>query len=196
MNKIENIVCVEYNLTPSDLHAKTRKGNIKEARQIVMYFAKELNSLRAWSYIGGFYNLDHATAMHAHKTIKNLMTSDKTFCKKIKRLRMKIKSIKYDKMLIEIMQMIKPIEFDIMKLELRLSNLTNMLETIKKQINEVNESNVIEELPEPEILKSQPQKQLIHEVSEQNEGIASVYYADALKRTKQSYFHGYGEIKV
>jgi chromosomal replication initiator protein len=65
---------------PIDLiSSKTRKREIVQARQIAMFFAKSLtkNSLATiGSQIGG---KDHATVLHACKTVNNLIETDKRF---------------------------------------------------------------------------------------------------------------------
>jgi chromosomal replication initiator protein len=66
-------------LTADSLHLKTRKREIVQARQIAMYFSKTFtkSSLAAiGSQIGG---KDHATVLHACRTVANLKDTDKNF---------------------------------------------------------------------------------------------------------------------
>lgn len=76
---ITKTVCEYFDLPSDALITKTRKREIVQARQIAMYFSKNLtkHSLAAiGSQIG---NKDHATVLHACKTVNNLMDTDKKF---------------------------------------------------------------------------------------------------------------------
>lgn len=76
---IKQTVCDYFNINLEQLKAKTRKREIVQSRQIAMYFAKTYtkNSLASiGSQIGG---KDHATVLHACKTVANLMETDKRF---------------------------------------------------------------------------------------------------------------------
>ncbi len=76
---IKKTVCDYFNIVPEQLKSKTRKREIVQSRQIAMYFAKNYtkNSLASiGSQIGG---KDHATVLHAYKTVNNLMETDKRF---------------------------------------------------------------------------------------------------------------------
>jgi len=76
---IQKIVCNYFGLQVDVLMSKTRKREIVQARQIAMYFAKTLtkSSLAAiGSQIG---SKDHATVLHACKTVNNLIETDKSF---------------------------------------------------------------------------------------------------------------------
>ena len=76
---ISKVVCDYFSLTADSLSVKTRKREIVQARQIAMYFSKTLtkSSLAAiGSQIGG---KDHATVLHACRTVANLKDTDKNF---------------------------------------------------------------------------------------------------------------------
>lgn len=76
---IKKTVCDYFNIAPEQLKSKTRKREIVQSRQVAMYFAKiyTKNSLASiGSQIGG---KDHATVLHACKTVNNLMETDKRF---------------------------------------------------------------------------------------------------------------------
>ena len=61
------------------MKSKTRKREIVQCRQLAMYFAKQLtkNSLDMIGKHCG--NKDHATVLHACKTVNNLADTDKRF---------------------------------------------------------------------------------------------------------------------
>jgi chromosomal replication initiator protein len=72
------------------LKSKTRKREVVQARQIAMYFSKQMtkSSLATIGmHCGG---KDHATVLHACKTVNNLMDTDKRFRGYIEDLKKKI----------------------------------------------------------------------------------------------------------
>ncbi len=76
---IQKIVSDYFSIPLEMMHSKTRKREIVQARQIAMYFSKNLtkSSLATiGSQIGG---KDHATVLHACKTVGNLYETDKRF---------------------------------------------------------------------------------------------------------------------
>lgn len=76
---ISKVVCDYFNMPVEALQTKTRKREVVQARQIAMYFSKNLTkySLASiGSYIGA---KDHATVLHACKTVTNLKDTDKNF---------------------------------------------------------------------------------------------------------------------
>ena len=88
---IQKVVCSYYNVAAEMLHSKTRKREIVQARQVAMYFSKSLtkSSLATiGSQIGG---KDHATVLHACKTVNNLMDTDKRFRMQIDEIEKKLK---------------------------------------------------------------------------------------------------------
>ena len=76
---IQKVICNYFNLTLESLKSKTRKRNIVQARQLSMYFAKKLTK-HSLAYIGAQSGgKDHATVLHACKTVGNLSDTDKNF---------------------------------------------------------------------------------------------------------------------
>ena len=72
-------VCSHYGLEPNTIHTKSRKRDVVQARQVAMYLAKtytDLSTAKIGNLIG---NRDHATVLHACKTIKALKDVDKAF---------------------------------------------------------------------------------------------------------------------
>ena len=57
---------------------KTRK-NIVQARQLAMYFSKQLTKSSLANIGAQCGEKDHATVLHACKTVNNLSDTDKTF---------------------------------------------------------------------------------------------------------------------
>jgi len=88
---IQKIVCNYYNIGLEQLQSRTRKREIVQARQVAMYFSKSLtkSSLATiGSQIGG---KDHATVLHACKTVNNLIETDKRFRLQIDEIEKKLK---------------------------------------------------------------------------------------------------------
>ncbi|HEY4800225.1 MAG TPA: helix-turn-helix domain-containing protein, partial [Bacteroidia bacterium] len=87
---IQKVVCDYFNLSIELLKSKTRKREVVQARQIAMYFAKQMtkSSLATIGmHCGG---KDHATVLHACRTVNNLMDTDKKFRHYIQELDKKI----------------------------------------------------------------------------------------------------------
>jgi len=79
VDEIINTVCRHFGLETAAIHTKSRKREVVQARQIAMYLAKnhtDFSTAKIGTLIGG---KDHATVLHACKTIKELKEVDKSF---------------------------------------------------------------------------------------------------------------------
>ena len=88
---IQKVVCNYYNIGLEQLQSKTRKREIVQARQVAMFFSKSMtkSSLATiGSQIGG---KDHATVLHACKTVNNLIETDKRFRLQVDEIEKKLK---------------------------------------------------------------------------------------------------------
>ncbi len=88
---IQKVVCDYFNIEVNQLQTKTRKREIVQARQIAMYFSKNLTKsslANIGTQIGG---KDHATVLHACKTVNNLMETDKQFKQYVEDIQKKLK---------------------------------------------------------------------------------------------------------
>ena len=76
---IQKVICDYFDIPIEIMKSKTRKREIVQCRQLAMYFAKQLtkNSLAMIGKHCG--NKDHATVLHACKTVNNLADTDKRF---------------------------------------------------------------------------------------------------------------------
>ncbi len=88
---IQKVVCDYFNLSPDLLQSKTRKREIVQARQIAMYFSKTLTKSSLASIGALIGGKDHATVLHACKTVNNLMDTDKRFKGQIESIEKKLK---------------------------------------------------------------------------------------------------------
>ena len=87
---IQKVVCDYFDMPIDLIKSKTRKREIVQARQLTMYFAKQLtkNSLATIGAQCG--NKDHATVLHACRTVNNLAETDKRFRTYVEDLRKKL----------------------------------------------------------------------------------------------------------
>lgn len=73
---IAETVCSHYNIDSDLLYGKSRKREISDARQVVMYLAKKLTQLSSTN-IGLRLSRNHATVLHACKTIEERLSIEK-----------------------------------------------------------------------------------------------------------------------
>jgi len=88
---IQKVVCNYFNIPIDQIQSKTRKREIVQARQVAMFFSKSLTKASLatiGSQIGG---KDHATVLHACKTVNNLIETDKRFRIQIDEIEKKLK---------------------------------------------------------------------------------------------------------
>ena len=72
------------------LQAKTRKREVVQARQLAMYFSKNLTKY-SLSYIGNqIGKKDHATVLYACKTITDLIETDRNFKLQVEEIQRKL----------------------------------------------------------------------------------------------------------
>jgi len=76
---IQKVVCDYFDLPIELLKSNTRKREIVQARQLAMFFAKQLTKSSLASIGAQCGNKDHATVLHACRTVNNLSETDKTF---------------------------------------------------------------------------------------------------------------------
>lgn len=79
MDYIHKIVCDYFNLPIELIKSKTRKREIVQARQIAMYFAKKMTKWSLANIGAQCGGKDHATVLHACRTVNNLAETDKQF---------------------------------------------------------------------------------------------------------------------
>ncbi len=87
---IQKVVSDYFEMDVATLQSKTRKRHIVQARQLAMFFAKKLTKASLASIGSQIGKRDHATVLHACKTVDNLAETDKQFRKYIDDLRKKL----------------------------------------------------------------------------------------------------------
>ncbi|MGB1232139.1 MAG: chromosomal replication initiator protein DnaA, partial [Winogradskyella sp.] len=78
---IQKVVSDYFQMDVSTLQSKTRKRHIVQARQLAMFFAKKYTKASLASIGTQIGQRDHATVLHACKTVNNLSSTDKQFKK-------------------------------------------------------------------------------------------------------------------
>lgn len=78
---IQKIVSEYFQMDVDTLQSKTRKRHIVQARQLAMFFAKKFTKASLASIGSQIGKRDHATVLHACKTVDNLSSTDKQFKK-------------------------------------------------------------------------------------------------------------------
>ena len=87
---IQKIVSEYFQMNVDTLQSKTRKRHIVQARQLAMFFAKKLTKASLASIGSQIGKRDHATVLHACKTVDNLSSTDKQFRKYVEDLNKKL----------------------------------------------------------------------------------------------------------
>ncbi len=87
---IQKVVSEYFQMDISTLQSKTRKRHIVQARQLAMYFAKKFTKASLASIGSQIGKRDHATVLHACKTVDNLSFTDKQFRKYVEDLNQKL----------------------------------------------------------------------------------------------------------
>ncbi|MDP4225599.1 MAG: chromosomal replication initiator protein DnaA [Bacteroidota bacterium] len=89
---IQKTVCNYLNVSVDAINSSTRKREIVQARQISMFFSKNLTKLSLASIGAQIGNKDHATVLHACKTVNNLIETDKVFKHQISEIERRLKN--------------------------------------------------------------------------------------------------------
>jgi len=87
---IQKIVSKYFDMDVATLQSKTRKRHVVQARQLAMYFAKRMTKSSLANIGNQIGQRDHATVLHACKTVENLTETDKQFRKYVDDLTKKL----------------------------------------------------------------------------------------------------------
>ena len=91
VDDIEKVVCDYFNLDVKEIHTKSRKREIAQARQVAMYLARKFTKKSLAAIGAQIGNRDHATVLHACKTVENLMETDKEIRQSLSSIESKLK---------------------------------------------------------------------------------------------------------
>jgi len=82
IEKIEAIVCRNFNLTPQEIHQKSRKSEFVIARNMTIHLAAEVFRIGNMSSIcNNYFDLTHGTAIWGMRLVQDLLFSDKGMIK-------------------------------------------------------------------------------------------------------------------
>ena len=87
---IQKVVSDYFQMDVETLQSKTRKRHIVQARQLAMFFAKKFTKASLASIGSQIGKRDHATVLHACKTVDNLASTDKQFNKFVEDINKKL----------------------------------------------------------------------------------------------------------
>lgn len=76
-----------YNIEESDIISRKRKRDIVQARQVVMYLAKELTDASLAAIGAEMGGRDHSTVIYADRAIRDLLDTDTKFQAELKEIR-------------------------------------------------------------------------------------------------------------
>lgn len=88
---IQRVVSDYFQISIEELQSKTRKRHVVQARQLAMFFSKKYTKTSLASIGDQIGKRDHATVLHACKTVDDLNETDKQFQKYFSDLTKKIK---------------------------------------------------------------------------------------------------------
>ncbi len=88
---IQKVVCDYFEMNVDILQSKTRKREIVQARQIAMYFSKNLTNSSLSTIGAQIGGKDHATVLHAYKTVINLAETNKEYKSQVGDIEKKLK---------------------------------------------------------------------------------------------------------
>jgi chromosomal replication initiator protein len=88
---IQKLVSDYFQIPVDTLKSKTRKREIVQARQISMFFAKQLTKSSLKNIGMHFGGRDHSTVIHACQTVNDLMDTDKKFKADVEEITKRIK---------------------------------------------------------------------------------------------------------
>ncbi len=88
---IQKVVCNYFDIGIDAIQSKTRKREIVQARQVAMFFSKNLTKSSLATIGAQIGGKDHATVLHACKTVNNLIDTDKHFRSQIEDIEKKLK---------------------------------------------------------------------------------------------------------
>jgi chromosomal replication initiator protein len=88
------IVIDEYNITRNDLKGRSRKKQIREARQLfttLLYYHAYSKYRVTLEQIGDLVGVGHSTVLHSKDTVVNMIATDIDFSNRMDKLQRKVK---------------------------------------------------------------------------------------------------------
>ncbi|MEM1096976.1 MAG: chromosomal replication initiator protein DnaA [Bacteroidota bacterium] len=86
IEEIQRLVCEYFNIPEDLVRAKTRKREVVQARQVAMYFSKQLTQHSLKTIGLHFGGRDHSTVIHANQSVENQIETAPKFSDMIKEI--------------------------------------------------------------------------------------------------------------
>ncbi|MEX0746774.1 MAG: chromosomal replication initiator protein DnaA, partial [Rhodothermales bacterium] len=90
IEEIQRVTCGYFNISEDLVRAKTRKREVVQARQVAMYFSKQLTQHSLKTIGLHFGGRDHSTVIHSCQSIENQMETDPKFREMLEEIAHKI----------------------------------------------------------------------------------------------------------
>lgn len=90
-DSIQQTVSETLGISIELIQGKSRKREIVQARQIAMYFCKELTDSSLKNIGSAFGGRDHSTVIHACQTVRDLMDTDRNFERQVAEVEKKLR---------------------------------------------------------------------------------------------------------
>lgn len=91
VEQIRDTVCEYFNLSIEAISTRSRKLEVVQARQIAMYFSKNMTQSSLANIGMHIGKRDHATVLHACKKVEDLIETDRHFRKNMEEIELKLK---------------------------------------------------------------------------------------------------------
>ncbi len=90
IEEIQRLVCGYFSIPEDLVRAKTRKREVVQARQVAMFFAKQLTQHSLKTIGLHFGGRDHSTVIHANQSVEDQMETDPKFRHMMEEIRHRI----------------------------------------------------------------------------------------------------------
>lgn len=90
IDEIQRIACEYFNIPEDLVRGKTRKREVVQARQVAMYFSKQLTQHSLKTIGLHFGGRDHSTVIHANQSVEDQIDTDPKFADIIEEIRQRL----------------------------------------------------------------------------------------------------------
>ena len=90
IDEIQRIVCEYFNIPEDLVRSKTRKREVVQARQVAMYFSKQLTQHSLKTIGLHFGGRDHSTVIHANQSVEDQIDTNPKFADTIEEIRQRL----------------------------------------------------------------------------------------------------------
>jgi chromosomal replication initiator protein len=91
IERIQELVCERFSITPDELVSERRSQNIVYPRQVAMYLSRELTDSSLPKIGKEFGGRDHTTVIHATSKIQRLIREDRSVYNLVQELTARVK---------------------------------------------------------------------------------------------------------